>query len=332
MADEQTKRMYQDADEEDSSSSKSLDMDLETVKPLLTDTSQHFLSGLAADSSSEPTTSNSEDFDRPAANPIEGGDSQTARLDTVEEVSEPASSEYWQLDSMDAARLDSSGQLSEDMALQDSLPPDAAVPKSSMSGTSKEEVYSVSEIEVPVTTFDGFDDLRVLDTKSPEVVTSSNARIESYKVTTTTVETQSTSTKSSYHSLLSGNKRLFPCPTWFMNCFILDVQPSVEEPNTVIEHNDKSSEEESLSISLPSDGEQNKSNQALKDRILKILSTDDEDEEQTSQQHRYFRSDIYNNVSIFCRNRSEHENLNNSIVSRYWSEMSFIDFDFSADI
>ena len=83
-------------------------------------------------------------------------------MDTVEEVSEPASSEYWQLESLDHANRSEKGHggggggsLSS-LAL-DSLPPDndtaaLAPPDTSMSITSREELFSVTEIEVPPTT------------------------------------------------------------------------------------------------------------------------------------------------------------------------------------
>ena len=53
-------------------------------------------------------------------------------MDTVEEVTEPVSSEFFCEDD-EAARFGSSGQLSSDF-LQDSLPPDHAVNLSNVSG------------------------------------------------------------------------------------------------------------------------------------------------------------------------------------------------------
>ena len=85
------------------------------------------------------------------------------RLDTVEEVTEPASSEYFAdslpIDPDNASGADmafkggmcSSGTASSDFQA-DSLPPDHAGPvASSMTASitsNKEEVYSVSEIEI----------------------------------------------------------------------------------------------------------------------------------------------------------------------------------------
>ena len=84
-----------------------------------------------------------------------------ARLDTVEEVSEPASSEYWQLESLDNAKAHGGGGGGGSLSSLplDSLPPDdagAAVPVAPetlvSSITTREELFSVTEIEVPLTT------------------------------------------------------------------------------------------------------------------------------------------------------------------------------------
>ena len=73
-----------------------------------------------------------------------------SRLDTVEEVTEPMSSLLsLPLDLADAAKI--SGQPSSDFAGHDSLPPDGK--SSMMSVTSREEMYSVSEVEVLATTW-----------------------------------------------------------------------------------------------------------------------------------------------------------------------------------
>ena len=76
------------------------------------------------------------------------------RLDTVEEVTEPMSSYHQSLplDMADAAKI--SGQPSSDFAGHESLPPDYNSGKNSMmSVTSREEMYSVSEVEVLATTW-----------------------------------------------------------------------------------------------------------------------------------------------------------------------------------
>ena len=74
------------------------------------------------------------------------------RLDTVEEVTEPMSSyhESLPLDLADDAKI--SGQPSSDFA-HESLPPDFNHSMTSMSVTSREEMYSVSEVEVLATTW-----------------------------------------------------------------------------------------------------------------------------------------------------------------------------------
>ena len=68
----------------------------------------------------------------------------------MEEVTEPMSSLLsLPLDLADAAKI--SGQPSSDFAGHDSLPPDGK--NSMMSVTSREEMYSVSEVEVLATTW-----------------------------------------------------------------------------------------------------------------------------------------------------------------------------------
>ena len=101
------------------------------------------------------------------------------------------------------------------------------------------------------------------------------SRSETYVLTTTLTASNSTSTKSSYHSLTSD--------------FPEDVQLSVDDP-TVIEviplenaegqAGRSDPEDESLSISLPSDDVEASNvvpTQKLRERILRILTTDDED-------------------------------------------------------
>ena len=82
------------------------------------------------------------------------------RLDTVEEVTEPMSSyhESLPLDIADAAKI--SGQPSSDFMNHESLPPDASNAggqsgknSMTMSVTSREEMFSVSEVEVFATTW-----------------------------------------------------------------------------------------------------------------------------------------------------------------------------------
>ena len=63
------------------------------------------------------------------------GSQNLDRLDTVEEVTEPASSDFFP-DEDEAARIGSSGQPSSDFQ-QDSLPPDYVMSLSNLSGTEK---------------------------------------------------------------------------------------------------------------------------------------------------------------------------------------------------
>ena len=97
---------------------------------------------------------------------------QTQRLDTLEEVSEPASSEYWQLDSIgskdsatNVTTITTAGKYSRnigsfptydhlDTALADTLILwNFIIEKTSLSGVSfREEMFSTSEIDVVETT------------------------------------------------------------------------------------------------------------------------------------------------------------------------------------
>ena len=158
--------MYSVEDEDTSSSSETTEDNVETVKTTETNPVGgggllQAIVGNSAESESESGVVSKNEVDIGIENEEDEADideyfndlfPDRNRLDTVEEVTEPMSSyhESLPLDLADEAKI--SGQPSSDFA-HESLPPDFNNSMTSMSVTSREEMYSVSEVEVLATTW-----------------------------------------------------------------------------------------------------------------------------------------------------------------------------------